>query len=835
MRSPCLSFLSGAVVRPLVAVLVLSGLTACGGDGGTAPPPPPTTGSLVVQASGLPTGLTATYQIVAADGAQRTVSAGDTVRNLAPGTTTIRPSSPRSATIGRWIPFAETFDATIVAGQTATRAISFLAAPVILQMNSVGLPSNAIASARFTGPDGATYTTTAGVPFLAPSPGQWTLAGLPVIAADYAWNPTGEPISRALLPGDTAIANVPYVATTGAIRVSTPGLDSTLQPRFTLRSGTVTLTRTGAGTFGNLAPGTWELTASTFAVTGFRFTPNVATQVLTVTAGTTAAAAVSYLSVPVPTNLSVEGAYLTQAVQLPNGSLPLVAGRDALLRIFLRATTPNTWRPPVRATLYQGATVLETFDIAAAGPGVDTVVDEGSRQRTWNVRIPGARIVPGLRLRVEADPDRTIAGDGDPDDNVWPRGSTPASIDVRALAPWRAVLVPVINNERTGNVTGGNRNQFTSAVRQMLPMHEVDITVRQPYTSNAGALQSSDGNGAWLALLAEMNTLRVLDSASASAYYYGIVSVTYSSGIAGYGFVPGRAAVGWDYLPSGNLVAAHEWGHNFGRRHSPCGNVSGADPAYPYSGGVTGAWGWNPDTDLLMAPTATDLMGYCGNQWVSDFTWRGAFQYRAGTPNAIVAAANATAAHRGGLLVWGEMRDGRVTLEPSFFVPDHSVRPTDDPVADRTMRVEAVDADGRVMASALVPAPRVDHANGEVHQFATVLPLSAEQHERLASVRASDVRSPLIGNTRRRNAVADAQAGIARELGGASALVRRGRAADLTWTDARVSGALVRDAATGQVLSIMRASGGRVQLPSGNVDVIFSDGVRSRVQRIVAQ
>lgn len=830
MRSPLRPSVPGTA-----AAILIASVAACSGDGGTAPPPPPTTGALVIAASGLPAGLSASFQLVTADGAQRTVSAGDTTRNLTPGAITIRPSSPRAPAIGRWIPFRESFESTITVGLTATQEVPFIAGPVILQVDAEGLPSGAIAPVRFTGPDGTSYTTTAGVPFLAPSPGTWTLTGLGLLAGDYAWSPTAEPLTRALLPGDSAIARVAYAASSGAVRVTTSGLDSTLAPRFTLRSGTTTFTRTGSGTFANLAPGTWELTAAPIAITGVRFTPDRATQVLTVTAGSTAGAAVSYVSTLVPTNFAVEGAYLTQAVQTADGATPLVARRDALLRVFLRANTPNTWRPIVRVTLFQGTTPLETLDIPATASGVDTLVDESARQRSWNVRIPGARIVPGLRVLVHADPAQAIAADGDPDDNVWPRNGTPAAIDVRALAPWRVVLVPVINNERQGNVTAGNQGLFTSAVRQLMPMHEVDISVREPYTSNAAALQSNDANGGWLALLAEMNAVRALDRVAPEVYYYGVVSVTYASGIAGYGYVPGRAAVGWDYQPSGNLVAAHEWGHNFGRRHSPCGNVSGADPTFPHEGGRIGSWGWNPATDVLVPPSATDVMGYCGNQWVSAFTWRGALLYRATTQNAIVAQANTattdgTPLGTGGLLVWGDVRDGRVQLEPSFHVPDFAAMPTPDAPTDVTLQVEALDADGRVLARTTAPASRVDHAAGDVRQFAVMLPLTAAQHERLAVVRVHDTRSPLLGSTRRRTAVEAAQA--ARALGDDLALVRRGRSAELAWTDPRVAGALVRDAASGRVLGILRASGGRVQLPTAALEVTLSDGVRSRVQRL---
>ena len=64
-----------------------------------------------------------------------------------------------------------------------------------------------------------------------------------------------------------------------------------------------------------------------------------------------------------------------------------------------------------------------------------------------------------------------------------------------------------------------------------------------------------------------MNTLRSVEGAAANIHYYGVVKVGYGSGVAGYGYLPGRTAIGWDYLPSGDGVAAHEWGHNNGRRH----------------------------------------------------------------------------------------------------------------------------------------------------------------------------------------------------------------------------------------------------------------------------
>ena len=58
--------------------------------------------------------------------------------------------------------------------------------------------------------------------------------------------------------------------------------------------------------------------------------------------------------------------------------------------------------------------------------------------------------------------------------------------------------------------------------------------------------------------------------------------------VAGIGYVGGKTAMGWD-KGSNDLVAAHEWGHNWGRQHAPCGNGRQVRiTQYPYAGGAIG-------------------------------------------------------------------------------------------------------------------------------------------------------------------------------------------------------------------------------------------------------
>jgi hypothetical protein len=146
----------------------------------------------------------------------------------------------------------------------------------------------------------------------------------------------------------------------------------------------------------------------------------------------------------------------------------------------------------------------------------------------------------------------------------------------------------------------------------------------------------------WNTTLDTVRALRQQEQPAAEVYYYGMLQPSQTlrefcgnGCTAGVGFVPGgrpnpgtRAAVGLAY---GNVSSAftmlHEVAHNHGRNHAPCvqgGTISGVDANYPYEGGLIGVYGYDSRDDGLIAPgEATDLMGYCNNQWLSDYTYVG--------------------------------------------------------------------------------------------------------------------------------------------------------------------------------------------------------------------
>jgi hypothetical protein len=280
-----------------------------------------------------------------------------------------------------------------------------------------------------------------------------------------------------------------------------------------------------------------------------------------------------------------------------------------------------------------------------------------------------------------------------------------------------------------------------------------------------------------------------------------------------------RVALGWDYLPSGAEVAAHEWGHNFGRVHAPCGGPASPDPSWPSGSGYLnariGQWGWDNVADALRDPNVyRDVMSYCDPQWISDYTYQGVLAFRASV------SYSASAAPVAGLLVWGRVADGQVILEPAFEV----IAPPTPSQGDWTL--DALDDAGARVASHRFSTALIADLPGEPQGFAFVVPMDEARRSRLGALRVSGPG----GVAERRAAAVPPGARVAVP---APAVEREPGRARLRWDPSTFGAAMVRDAATGEVLAIVR-SGGEAAVAGGrgDLEVTFSDGVRSARARV---
>jgi hypothetical protein len=427
-------------------------------------------------------------------------------------------------------------------------------------------------------------------------------------------------------------------------------------------------------------------------------------------------------------------------------------------------------------------------------------------------------MVPTLRIVADIDPGDLIAETSEAD-NAFPASGTPQALDVRTLPSFNIRFVPVKQavNGMTGGVTSANVESHLTVARSILPLGSVTVDVRAPFTTNAPALQSNDGNGAWVQILSELNALRAAEGEG--RFYAGIVRTGYSAGIAGLGYVPGHTTLTWDNPVSTSEVLAHELGHNFGRLHAPCGGAGGADPDYPYAGGEIGVFGYDGTTSTLKAPTTSDVMGYCRSNWISDYNYTAVVNHRSASAFSSVGRMFATRDARPGLLIWGRIQNGEPILEPAFEVN----APPSLPDGIGLNRIQVLGPLGESLADlAFQGEPVADASDSTLRHFAFVVPLDqmrgtqpvrlrlsarGREVERRSASREPALRSPVTGRVSRDGL-------------------------HLRWSDPQIHGVMVRNARTGEILSFGRNGETLVSSAASDIELTLSDGVRSTRTRL---
>jgi len=791
----------------------------------------PGVGSLDLTISGLPGGTAAAVTVGGPGGFIQSVPATGRLSQLPPGLYTITAGAVSSGGQA-YQPTPSSQTASVTIGGTAVRTVAYAPTLGSLTVTVAGLPGGASAAVQVSGPGGFSRAVTATTTLTGLAAGSYTVTASNVSSGGQVYLPSPSSQSRAVTAGATGTATVTYATIAlGSLSVAVSGLPGgTLASVQVTGPGGYSQALTGSQVLSGLTPGSYSVAAAAVVSGATTYAPTPLAQNVTVPSGGTGSAAITYsVSAPGATlNLTIDGMYLTQPIAKYDGTTPLVTGRDAYLRVFVRANQANTATPAVRVRLYHGASLVQTSTIAAPGASAPLSVNEGTLASSWNLAVPGALVQPNLRVLADVDPTDAVP-ESNESDNQYPVSGTPVTVDVRTLPTWQVRFVPVLQqaNALQGNVTAGNMAQYLAQSLKMLPIAAYSADVRAVYTTTAPVLQSNNGNGAWGTILLEVRNLRTADASS--RYYYGVVKTTYGSGIAGMGYVGGGwlASIGWDHLPSGSGVMAHELGHNMGRSHAPCGGVSGADANYPHAGGAIGSWGLDLATMGLKSPTGHfDLMGYCSPDWISDYTWRAMIAYRQSNPNyapPMAVSANTV----GALLVWGRITANGIQLEPALrLAAPTPLAPTSSPY-----RVEGYAADGRLLFNYPIAVHETHNDQEREEHFSSALPLDAQADRDLVRLR---VVGPA-GSAERRSVQGLAAAGTGKLQLRAPAVALRAPSpvqAGLTWDAATYPVAMVRDAATGEILSFARGGSAAIWTSSRRFDVTFSDGVRSIVERV---
>jgi hypothetical protein len=682
-----------------------------------------------------------------------------------------------------------------------------------LAVSVSGLPSGADAAVRVTGPGGYSHDVSATQTLSGLAAGTYTVAADPVSTGGQSYSPTVSSQS-VTVSAATATANVVYGVTGQGLIVNVAGL-----PPATAGAVHVSgpngyandLTQTA--TLSGLTAGAYTVTAQSVSPGGSTYDPSPGSQIAHVPTGGSALANVSYTAgASGGLNLRIDGMYLTQSVQTYAGAVPLVKDRDGYLRVFVTASQSNLATPQVRVRFYLASALVSTLTIPPPSVAVPLSPDEGSLGSSWNVAVPKTLIQPGLSVLADVDPGNAVA-ESDEADNQFPSSGTPLALDVHTTSTFSVRFVPVRQsvNDRLGNVTNANKDSYLTATMKMHPLAAYDADLRAPYTTTAPAVNQTPST--WTTILGQVNALRVADGSS--RYYFGVINPSYTSGIAGIGYVGGKTALGWD-KSGADMVAAHEWGHNWGRDHSPCGGAGNPDVHYPYPNGTIGVYGLDVATLSLKPPGYSDIMGYCNNEWISDYTYEGVLAWRLAAPDVAPAF---TRAMQPCLLVWGRIENGEPMLEPAFQIV---TRPSL-PARGGSYGVEGRDAaGGRLFHLSFTPETVADDPNGGQH-FAFAVPLQPDRAARLDAIRLSVPGRPAVSLR------ATAGSSVVSEV--RTARPAPGRVS-VRWDAVVHPMVMVRDPATGEVLSFAR--GGAVDIATDRTDleVQLSNGIAGRSVRV---
>lgn len=526
---------------------------------------------------------------------------------------------------------------------------------------------------------------------------------------------------------------------------------------------------------------------------------------------------------PVELDVAVPHAYLVQSVQRRDGSIPLVAGRAATLRIFVTGDIVNFFQPEAEVTFYNGAQELGRERISLAGGGLPRSLDEGVFTGSWRIPVPASWVQPGLSFVVMADPDGVMPA-VDRDALRFPVEGTRA-VDVRVVPDLELRFVPIAQTRfgTTGSISAATAPAWTRFVEDVFPVSGISRDVRATFHTDAYSGAESD----WFRIIEEIWALRILDDDD--RYYYGVLRR--NGGPAGLGYVSWPVSIGWDDMgvssndpiPLAYSTFAHELGHNFGRWHSPACGPPGVDPDYPYPSGMSGVFGWHAELSEITRPSDPDLMGYCRPRWVSDYTYEGVLDFR-------IDEEDWRRRHHleqdagPGLLVWGSVRDGAVSLEPAISLD--RARPA--PAGSGDLVIEGLDAQGARIFRQPAVAMQYSHGPAGSFAFSAAVPLAAPDRERVHTIRVTGagVREDA-REGRFARAPAEARDLAAGRAGAFAAARSRAGGTEVVWDAKRYPLLVVRDIDSGSVVAFART--GRLELPDRADRLTFdlSDGVRS--------
>jgi hypothetical protein len=377
-------------------------------------------------------------------------------------------------------------------------------------------------------------------------------------------------------------------------------------------------------------------------------------------------------------DIAALGVEVIQAIQRPANDVPLVAAKETHVRVLAQIMSSSAGETSLplspMAVLYgtrggvplPGSPLVPSLVIVPPPPGVpqasppvlNTPPDRAVDTHGCWFRLPESWTTEGtISLNAVVNPARTFP------ETSYGNNSLARTATFTPKVPIGLKIIPARTNSRVTTRRDLSREMFdqaafllpTSSLRwEFCPHTQISDIFGTPFTFNAGSddkdlvimslwskkiegaggtLAEPGGYDHYMAVIPQRDVPTSLGgysnpgdtvSSTGSALFVVDLANPGPDGSRGMG-APWRDSYG--ALGSASVLA-HELGHTYGRMHvSGCSSPSFTDPGYPYAGGTissvaAGHLGFNAFTRRLLPLLGTgDIMTYCPNTWISDYTW----------------------------------------------------------------------------------------------------------------------------------------------------------------------------------------------------------------------
>ena len=369
------------------------------------------TGMLTVSINGVPSGAGAKV-LISGPGPTSLDLVGSTTVTLPVGTYTVTATAVLAGDFS-FAPSAGTQTVVVTNGATATVTVNYGPADGDLVLSVAGLPNGTPASIRVTGPNGFVRTIT-GSQFLAGlAPGTYLIEARSIWDTGFTLSPAQPAQSREVVAGATTYATIDYAVSSASMTVSLQGLPTGSVGNVTVRGpGGFAQLVSSSQTLSGLLPGTYTISAANFAVGGTTFAPTVSTPTVTLAAGATGTATVTYATVGAPQGTGTLAIVLVGA---PIGASPTVTvvGPGGFLQVLTASQTLEQLPPGVYGISATGfAAGSYTFRPAISSAAVNVAAGGVASVAVNFVQVEGDLTISVVGVPAGATGSVVITGPG---------------------------------------------------------------------------------------------------------------------------------------------------------------------------------------------------------------------------------------------------------------------------------------------------------------------------------------------------------------------------------------------------------------------------------------